>query len=382
MTPLPIQLNPDHRTALIAGGLACATDVVRTLRRAGWSIRILAPELCPSLRPYQADDGLVWETHEPGLEDVEQAKLVFAASDSSEANQRTAKLAAQSGRLFCDLTTGDGDFQLDCPSALRTNRDNPWATAQVCLVGAGPGDPGLLTLDGEQALTTADVVLYDRLVSDAVMACIPADIEQIFVGKRRNHHYYTQDQLNALMVERARAGQRVVRLKGGDPFMFGRGGEETTALMAAGITTCAMPGISAGSGCATYADIPLTHRDHASTCQFLTAHVRDGEAEYDWEALVRTQHTLVVYMGVSALRNLCPRLIENGMSPDMPAALIERGTTPEQRVMTGTVTTLPRIAEQQQLHSPAVLIIGGVVTLHEQINQQRNQQETNTSVEA
>lgn len=367
---------------MIVGGLECATGAVRTLLDSDWEVHVFAPDLCPFLHQRYANGDLSWRTGEPEPDDLRGTKLVFAAADSAQHNRRTAELAAQAGRLFCDLTTGDGDFALGMPAAARAGRGNPWANARVCLVGAGPGDPGLLTVDGEQALASADVVLHDRLVSDAIMAIIPPGTETIFVGKRRSHHYYTQDELNALMIERAGAGQRVVRLKGGDPFMFGRGGEEITALMEAEIATRVMPGVSAGSGCATYADIPLTHRDHASTCQFLTAHVRDGEAEYDWEALVRTQHTLVVYMGVSALRNLCPRLIEHGMEPDTPAALIERGTTPEQRVMTGTVTTLPRIAEQQQLHSPAVLIIGGVVKLHEQISGYRNPQEPPASAEA
>lgn len=372
MRALPIHLNSGHGHALVAGGQECGLNTARPLWRAGWPVRVLASQLCPALKSYHANGYFDWDDRTPDEHDIRAATLVFAASDSAAANRRTARMAARAGRLFSDLTTGEGNFQIEPDALVESHRETPWTNARVCLVGAGPGDPGLLTVNAQLALAGADVVLHDRLVSDEVLACIPNDIERIFVGKRRSHHYYTQDELNAFMVERARSGQRVARLKGGDPFMFGRGGEELSALLEAGIATRVIPGISAGSGCATYADIPLTHRDYASSCQFITAHVRDGEADYDWEALVRAQHTLVVYMGVAALRNLCPRLIDNGMNPDMPAALIERGTLPEQRVMTGTVATLPRIAEQHELRSPAALIIGEVVRLRNQIHQQES----------
>ncbi|MEX2575330.1 MAG: uroporphyrinogen-III C-methyltransferase, partial [Halofilum sp. (in: g-proteobacteria)] len=187
--------------------------------------------------------------------------------------------------------------------------------------------------------------------------------QRIFVGKQRSQHHYRQEELNELMIELAGAGQRVARLKGGDPFMFGRGGEEAAALAAAGVDYCIVPGVTAGSGCTAYAGIPLTHRDHAHACLFITAHDKDGECDHDWATLVQPRQTLVVYMGLLALRGLCPKLVEHGMEPNTPAALIEKGTTPEQRVLVGTVSTLPAIAAEHEPVSPAVVIVGEVVRL-------------------
>ena len=247
----------------------------------------------------------------------------------------------------------------------------PPVDGEVYLVGAGPGDPDLLTFRGLHLLRKADTVLYDRLVAPEILALAREDAELIYVGKARDRHTLPQDNINDLLVHYAREGKKVCRLKGGDPFIFGRGGEELIDLARAGIATRVIPGITAGSGCATYADIPLTHRGVAASVQFLTAYGRDGELDHDWTSLVRGGHTLVVYMGVMALENLCPALTRHGMQRDTPAALIERGTTPEQRVLTGTVSTLPGIAARHTVTPPAVLIVGDVVNLRGVIGQAR-----------
>ncbi len=234
----------------------------------------------------------------------------------------------------------------------------------VALVGAGPGDPDLLTFRALRLMQEADVILYDRLVSEPVLELCRRDAEKIYVGKRRSNHHLTQDRINEELIRRARAGQRVVRLKGGDPFIFGRGGEEIGELMAAGIPFQVVPGITAASGCAAYAGIPLTHRDHAQSVQFVTGHLRDGTLDLDWPMLARRRQTVVVYMGLAAVRLLCERLIEHGRGADTPAALVAQGTRPEQQVYVGTLATLPELVEAHDVQSPTLIIIGEVVQLH------------------
>jgi uroporphyrin-III C-methyltransferase/precorrin-2 dehydrogenase/sirohydrochlorin ferrochelatase len=236
---------------------------------------------------------------------------------------------------------------------------------RVDLVGAGPGDPGLLTLHAVAALQQAEVLLHDRLIPEAILDLANPEAERIYVGKARASHHYRQEELNALMVARAREGRYVVRLKGGDPFVFGRGGEETEALAAEGIPVGVIPGISAAGGCAAYAGIPLTHRDHAYRCQFVTAHRRSGGTELDWAALVQPQQTVVVYMGLHGLDRVCTEMVAAGAPADMPAALVEQGTTEAQRVVTGTLGDLPALVADLTMQSPALLIVGEVVKLHE-----------------
>jgi len=237
------------------------------------------------------------------------------------------------------------------------------SAGHVALVGAGPGDPGLLTLRALRVLNEADVILHDSLVSDEVLQLARRDALRIGVGKRAGQHATPQSGINALLVEHARAGRRVVRLKGGDPFVFGRGGEELEALRAAGIRYEVVPGITAASACAAYAGIPLTHRDHAQSVRLATAHAQDSLDTLDWPALARERQTLAFYMGVSRLDLLQERLLAHGRAADTPFALIENGTRPEQRVVAGTLTELSRLAKAHAVESPALLVVGEVAAL-------------------
>ena len=233
----------------------------------------------------------------------------------------------------------------------------------VALVGAGPGDPGLLTLRALRLLNQADVILHDRLVSPGVLALARRDADFIEVGKQASHHHVTQDGIHALMLEHARAGRRVVRLKGGDPFVFGRGGEELEFLQAHGIGFEVVPGITAALACAAYAGIPLTHRDHAQSVRLLTAHCKDSLDTLDWRALAQEKQTLAVYMGVAGLAGFRDRLLAHGRDAGTPFALVENGSRPEQRVVTGTLAELPELAALHAVQSPALLILGEVAAL-------------------
>ncbi|MGM0833930.1 MAG: uroporphyrinogen-III C-methyltransferase [Pseudomonadota bacterium] len=234
----------------------------------------------------------------------------------------------------------------------------------VSLVGAGPGDPELLTLKAYKRLLTAEVVLYDRLVSDEVLALIGPQAARFYVGKAKSSHSVPQDEINQTLVTWAKQGKRVVRLKGGDPFIFGRGGEELETLVAEKVMVEVIPGITAASGCAAYAGIPLTHRDHAQSVRFVTGHLQHGECSLDWQALARPGQTLVFYMGLSNLAFICQTLIAHGLAPTTPLALIEQGTTKHQRTHVGCLQTLPETFKQGKIAPPTLLIIGSVVSLH------------------
>ena len=239
------------------------------------------------------------------------------------------------------------------------------ARGEVWLVGAGPGDPDLLSLRALRLMYRADVVLYDRLVSKEILRRIRPDAERIHVGKGPELHSVDQYTINKLLIGHARRRRKVMRLKGGDPFIFGRGGEELTTLAEAGVNFQIVPGVTAASGCAAYAGIPLTHRDHAHSVEFLAGHLKGGNLDLDWPALIRERHTLVFYMGLKSLAKICGQLQSHGMSGAMPAAVVTRGTTSEQQVVSGTLESLPARVANAGLRPPAILIVGEVVKLRD-----------------
>ena len=258
---------------------------------------------------------------------------------------------------------GDAELRLDAEHVLGQIAAAGRLEGEVALVGAGPGDPDLLTLRALRRLQDADVIVYDRLVPAEILERARRDAERIYVGKAAGAHHLPQQEINALLVRLAREGKRVCRLKGGDPFIFGRGGEELEALAAAGIRFEVVPGITAASGCAAYAGIPLTHRDHAQAVTFVTGHCKGDTDALDWTTLAKRGQTVVFYMGLAGLERILTTLVAHGASGDLPAAVIERGTTTAQRVIAGTLTTLAARVRAAQVESPALLIVGEVTQL-------------------
>ena len=237
----------------------------------------------------------------------------------------------------------------------------------VCLIGAGPGDPDLLTLKALRIIQSADAIVYDRLVSPTILEYARREAEKIYVGKRRSVHTLSQDRINQVLVDLAKEGKLVVRLKGGDPFIFGRGGEELEKLIRHDVEFQVVPGVTSAAGCGSYAGIPLTHRDYAQSCTLVTGHLKEGELNLNWSSLIQPRQTLVFYMGLSNIEILCDQLVAHGMAADMPAAVIQKGTTRKQRVFAGTLSNLPSIAEENHIAPPALIIVGEVVKLRNRL---------------
>ena len=246
-------------------------------------------------------------------------------------------------------------------------RQAPRAEGEVFLVGAGPGDPDLLTFRALRLMQKADVVVYDRLVSKPILDLVRRDAEKFYVGKERANHAVTQENINACLVRLAREGKRVLRLKGGDPFIFGRGGEEISTLMEEGVNFQVVPGITAAAGCAAYAGIPLTHRDYAQAVIFVTGHLRDGTVNLNWDMLSHEHQTVVFYMGLHGVNIICEQMIAHGRAASTPAALVERGTLPDQKVYLGTLETLPQLVKDNQVKPPTLIIVGEVVEMHDKL---------------
>jgi len=265
------------------------------------------------------------------------------------------------------LLSGHTQAATEALEKLLQNQSAESKFGEVYLVGAGPGDPDLLTFRALRLMQQADVVLYDRLVSDEVLNLVRRDAEKIYVGKQPTHHPIPQEEINQLLAKLAKQGKRVLRLKGGDPFMFGRGGEEIETLMEQGIPFQVVPGITAALGSSAYAGIPLTHRDYAQACVFVTGHLKNDSTDLNWNLLVQPFQTVVIYMGLRALPTICNELIQHGLSADKPAALVQKATTSEQKVFVGTLTTLPTIVAQAEVTSQSLIIIGDVVKLQQKL---------------
>lgn len=239
---------------------------------------------------------------------------------------------------------------------------------EVYLVGTGPGDPDLLTFRALRLMQQADVVLYDRLIGDGILNLVRRDAERIYVGKLKNDHSVPQEEIGKMLIRLARDGKRVLRLKGGDPFVFGRGGEEIEALSENDIAFQVIPGVTAAVGCASYAGIPLTHRDHAQACVFVTGHEKNGKLDLNWNSLIQPRQTVVVYMGLSSMPTITGGFIEHGADPATPAAVVENGTRAGQRVITGTLESLAARTAEAEIKSPALIIVGSVVNLREKLS--------------
>jgi uroporphyrin-III C-methyltransferase len=362
-------LNLRDKPGVVVGGGPVGALKAETLLRSGVKVTVVAPVLCPRLAELTVLGAVRHEPRrfQPG--DLVGAEIAIAATDDEAVNEAVA-VAARALRIPVNVADDPVRSSFIMPSVVDRLEESLAGDASetpvsgfVSLVGAGPGNPELLTLRALRVMQRADVVLFDHLVAPALVDLARRDAERIYVGKVKDRHALGQEDINALMVRLARQGKRVVRLKGGDPFIFGRGGEEIEALAAQGIAFEVVPGVTAAAGAAAYAGIPLTHRDYAQSCVFATGHLKDGSAQLDWKALARPRQTVAIYMGVGGLAKICAGLIEHGLSPGLPAALVEKATWAEQRVIEGTLATLPALAEQAAVKPPALLIAGEVVRL-------------------
>ncbi|MCS4503473.1 uroporphyrinogen-III C-methyltransferase [Arhodomonas aquaeolei] len=371
MTGMPATLELTGRRVLVVGGGDGARRLAAWLGCHGARLRVVAADVRPALREAAMAGG--WALCERAFAqgDLDGCHLAVAASDCVDLNHRVAAEADRRGVLVHAVGARERsslhlDIDDDEPAALQWRKE-PGA-GRAYLVGAGPGDPKLLTLRAREVLGRADAVLYDRLAAPEVMDLVPARAQRVYVGKAASHHTVPQSRINAMLVDLVSQGLEVVRLKGGDPFVFGRGGEELEALQAAGVSFEVVPGVTAALGCAAYAGMPLTHRDHARLCTFVTGHLRDGSLDLPWEALVQPSQTVVIYMGLHGLPRLCEELMRRGLAPGHPAAVVQRATLTGQRVVTGCLGDLVARVREAGLQPPSLVVLGEVVRLHDRLD--------------
>jgi len=387
MDPLPTCLSLRGRKCLVTGSSTEAMRQAFALHDSGALITIVCAKPATSSAP----PGSQLHTRGFRSSDLDDCWLVIAGSENAAEN-RTILKQCEARRIFChsveDPSSGTLLYGEKTPeqhshashhlttqnngqSAHHRSQSGSGASqAQngfVSLVGAGPGDPDLLTLRALKLIQSADVIVHDRLVSPQILKLCRAEAEFIYAGKAKSNHAIPQDSINHLLVDLAQQKRQVVRLKGGDPFIFGRGGEEIETLAEHKIPFQVVPGITAASGCAAFAGIPLTHRAHAQSCVFVTGHLKDGQINLNWRDLRDPAQTIVVYMGLTGVQRICESLIYHGRTKHTPAALVERGTTQHQRVLSGTLATLPGLVATTEVVAPTLLIIGGVVTLRDKL---------------
>jgi uroporphyrin-III C-methyltransferase len=365
---LTLQYDPSRLDVHLIGGGSEALALAQRITGLMPVVTVHAVSLIPALASLCRAQGWTVDDDEPV---TGAGQLWLVASGDGERDREVASVAVEAGvavyvpahptlcsvRLPPRVTVNDTAQPASAPA------DGNWRRGHVSLVGAGPGDSELLTLKALRQLQRADVVIHDRLVSQEILALIGPSARRFYVGKARSRHSVPQEGINQALVDWAQAGNRVVRLKGGDPFIFGRGGEELEALVAADIDFDVVPGITAASGCAAYAGIPLTHRDHAQSVRFVTGHLKNGSCDLDWTALARGDQTLVFYMGLGALDLIRERLMTYGLDAATPLALIEQGTTANQRVHLGTLSRLPDSLGAHQPRPPTLIVVGSVVEL-------------------
>ena len=376
MDSLAIFANLKNRPTLVVGAGAVAYSKIQLLLQAGAQVQVIAEELHVQVQALVNRQQVSWLKKIFAADDVNTALLTIAASDNPELNQQVAQAGVTYNRLvnvadqheLCSVKIATQPFTGAEPVLQNTLNDSKLAspTGHVTLVGAGPGDAGLLTIKGFQALQAADVVLYDALVGEEVLNFIRHDAQRVSVGKRANNHSVAQEQTNQLLLDYVKQGLRVVRLKGGDPFVFGRGAEELEVLQQAGASYSIVPGITAALGATAYAGIPLTHRHYAQAALLITGHCRADGDEIDWPSLARARQTLVVYIGTIKAAEISSQLIAQGKATETPVAIISQGTLPNQQVQIGTLSTLAEMA--QHAIRPALIVIGEVVKLHDKLN--------------
>ncbi|MCB1753033.1 MAG: uroporphyrinogen-III C-methyltransferase [Gammaproteobacteria bacterium] len=453
---LPLFLNIRDKPCLVVGGGEVAARKVSLLRKAGASVTLVSPELCPELLALAASGEILHTARPYEQQDLHGVRLVIAATDNAGVNQQVSEQAGQLNipvnvvdqpelcsfivpsiidrspvvaavstggaspvlariirtRLETLIPSGYGhlaelanrfrsrvkerfgnsaqrrrfwenvlngaiaervfsghmeEAEAAMTQALETG-DASTGMGEVYLVGGGPGDPDLISFRALRLMQQADVVVYDRLVAQAILEMTRRDAQRIYVGKERDHHAMRQEEINGLLVKLAKEGKRVVRLKGGDPFIFGRGGEEIDTLSDEGVPFQVVPAVTAASGCAAYAGIPLTHREFAQSVTFVTGHLKDGTMNLNWSQLAQPNQTVVFYMGLLGLPVITDQLIKHHVSPEMPVALVQQGTTEHQRVFTGTLSTIQSIVEREKPKPPTLIIVGNVVRLQEKLS--------------